>query len=85
MPRVFPRLPPAKPNARRVLALLASSRDGLTQTAVLKHGCTVEQIDELVRAGLATKSIQRILVGHRTIEVARLRITAAGRRTVEPR
>src|SRR5262245_14969802 len=82
MPRVLPRPLRPKPDHHRVLALLASSRDGLTQTAVPKHGCTVEQIDELVSAGLATASTQRIPKGHRTIEVARVKITSEGRRAL---
>jgi hypothetical protein len=82
MPRVLPRPRRPKPDHQRVLALLAPSRDGLTQTAMLKHGCPVEQTDELVRAGLATVSMQRIPVGNRIIEVARARITDAGRRAL---
>ena len=83
MPRILPRPLRPKPDHRRLLALLAPSRVGLTQTAVLKHGCTVEQISELVSAGLASGSTQRIRVGHRTIEVARVKITPEGRRALE--
>src|SRR5262245_53687934 len=81
MPRVLPRAYRPKPDHRRILALLAASRDGLNETALLKHGCTVEQISELVQRGLATMSMQRIPVGNRIIEVARVRITEDGRRT----
>jgi len=65
-----------------VLALLASSVDGLTETAMLKHECTARQISELVQQGLATVSMQRIPVGNRIIEVARVRITEAGRQVL---
>jgi hypothetical protein len=82
MPRVLPRPHRPKPDLRRVLSLLASSRDGLTETAILKHGCTVEQIGELVRTSLATASTQGIRVGRRTIKVTRVRITDAGRRAL---
>jgi hypothetical protein len=82
MLRVLHRPRHLKPDHRRLLALLASSRDGLTETAILKHGCTVDQISELVRARLATASTQRILVGKRTIEVARVQITPEGRRAL---
>jgi hypothetical protein len=43
------------------------------------HGFTIPQMVELVRAGLATATAARVVAGRRTIEVARLRITEAGR------
>jgi hypothetical protein len=77
-----------KPDRRRALELLASSRDGCTEAILLAHGFTIKQIVELVHAGLATAHSQRVIVGRRTIEVARVRITEAGRRalagTVQP-
>jgi hypothetical protein len=84
MLRVLPRPRRPKPDHRRLLALLASSRDGLTETAILKRDCTVDQISELVRARLATASTQRILVGKRPIEVARVKIMPEGRRALRP-
>jgi hypothetical protein len=74
------RLP--KPNRRRALTLLASSRDGCTEAIMMAHGFTVEQLAELVQTGLAIASPQRTLVGRRTVEVVRLRITDAGRRVL---
>jgi DNA-binding PadR family transcriptional regulator len=44
------------------------------------HGFTVEQLVELVRAGLATATAQRVKAGR---EVAVLRITEKGRKAVE--
>ena len=61
---------------RRALALLAGSRDGCTEAMMLSHGFTVEQTAELIRAGLVTAMAERIVMGRRTIEVARVRITA---------
>jgi hypothetical protein len=46
------------------------------------HGFTVEQMAELVRAGLATTTAERVVAGNRTMEVATLRITEAGRRVL---
>jgi len=46
------------------------------------HGFTVAQMVELVRAGLATATAERVVAGSRTIEVARVRITEAGRRAL---
>jgi hypothetical protein len=37
---------------------------------------------ELVNAGLATATAERVVAGSRTIEVARVRITEAGRRAL---
>jgi hypothetical protein len=59
--------------------LLASSRDGCTEAIMLAHGFTIPQMAELVRAGLATATAERVVAGGRTIEVARVRITATGR------
>jgi hypothetical protein len=71
------RLP--KPSRRRALELLASCRDGCTEAILLAHGFTIPQMIELVRTGLATASAERVVAGGRTIEVARVRITEAGR------
>jgi hypothetical protein len=70
------RLP--KPDRRRALELLASCRDGCTESIMVAHGFTIPQMVELVHAGLATVTAERVLAGRRTIEVARLRITEAG-------
>jgi hypothetical protein len=72
----------AKPDRRRVLELLAASRDGVTEALMIAHGFTVEQMVELVRAGLATATGERVVAGKREIEVARVRITAKGRKAL---
>jgi hypothetical protein len=46
---------------------------------MLAHGCTIAQMVELIRAGLATATAECAVAGNRTIEVARVRITDAGR------
>jgi hypothetical protein len=48
------RNPPA--TRRRALELLAGSRDGCTEAIMLAHGFSVEQMVELVRAGLALRA-----------------------------
>jgi hypothetical protein len=70
------------PDRRRALELLAASRDGATEAVMRAHGFTVEQMAELVRAGLATTTAERVVAGNRTMEVATLRITEAGRRVL---
>jgi hypothetical protein len=43
------------------------------------HGFTIEQLVELVRAGLATATSQGVRAGRERMKVAVLRITAEGR------
>jgi hypothetical protein len=49
---------------------------------MLAHGFTIEQMVELIHAGLATAKAERVVAGGRTIEVARVRITEEGRRAL---
>ena len=74
-----------KPDRRRALELLASSPDGCSEAVMLARGFTVEQMVELVHAGLATTNAERGAMGARTIEVARVRITEAGRSALSKR
>jgi hypothetical protein len=46
------------------------------------HGITVDVLVGLVRAGLATAHAERVKAGGQTVEVARVRITDAGRRAL---
>jgi hypothetical protein len=80
MPR--PRRRP-KPDRRHALELLASCRDGCTAAIMLAHGFTVEQMVEVVNAGLASATTERMVASNRTIEVARVRITETGRHMIE--
>jgi hypothetical protein len=79
MPRPLRRHP--KPDRRRALELLASCRDGCTEAIMLTHGFSIDMMVELVNAGLATATAERMVTGNRTIEVARMRITEVGRVT----
>ena len=76
-----PRRNARKPNApairRRALELLASCGDGCTEAIMLAHGFSVEQMVDLVRAGLATAKAERVVAGGRSMQVSRLRITEA--------
>ena len=67
---------------RRAPELLAGSADGCTEALMLVHGFTVAHMVELVRAGLATAHAERMVADSKVIEIARVRITEAGRRTV---
>ena len=74
------RVPPA--TRRRALELLASCRDGCTEAMMLAHGFLIEMMVEIVNAGLAKATAERVVAGSRKMEVARVRITDAGRRAL---
>jgi hypothetical protein len=67
---------------RRALELLAGSRDGCTEAIMLVHGFTVDMLVEMVNAGLATATGERVRAGKREMEVARVKITDAGQRAL---
>jgi hypothetical protein len=72
------RLP--KPNRRRALELLAGSPTGCTEALLFAHG--IKMLVGLIEAGLATASAERVVAGSKTIEIAPVRITGAGRRAI---
>jgi hypothetical protein len=49
---------------------------------MLAHGFTIPQMVELVHAGLAMATGERVVAGRKTIEVTRVRITEAGRQAL---
>ena len=71
-----------KPERRRALELLAASPDGCSEAMMLAHGFTVDFLVELIRTGMATTRIEGVVAGGRAMEVARVRITEAGRRAL---
>jgi hypothetical protein len=83
MPRTGPPRPP-KFYQRRALALLAGcGPGGCTEPAMRMHGFTTYQLAELVRAGFAAATSERV-VGEwqQPLEVKRLTITEAGDRAL---
>jgi hypothetical protein len=75
-------MPTPSRQRRRALKLLAGSTDGCTEAILLAHGFTVDMLAGLIRAGLATAQVERMMAGGRTMEVTRIRITDAGRRAI---
>jgi hypothetical protein len=66
--------------ARRALAILANSPDGANEALlVYGHGFKRQTLAGLVRAGLATVERDLDKTGDKTREVAKMRITQAGR------
>jgi hypothetical protein len=56
-----------KPTRRRALELLASCRDGCTEAIMLARGLSIDMMVELVRAGLATATAERVVAGNRSL------------------
>src|SRR5262247_1640911 len=75
-------MPTPKQQRRQALELLEASIDGCTEAIMLAYGFKTELLVELVNAGLATATIDRMVVGRRRVKVVRMRITAAGRRAL---
>jgi hypothetical protein len=68
---------------RRALAMLANAgQSECTDGFLMAQGFTVDVLASLVRAGLATATPQRVRAGGKLIEVAKVRITDAGRQVV---
>ena len=68
---------------RRALRLLACNPFGVTEAVMLARGFTRRTLAGLVRAELATARHEIVKAGDKTIDVGRVRITAAGRWAVE--
>ena len=68
---------------RCALELIADAPEGVTEALMLAHGFTVPLLADLCIGGLAIATVDRMVAGGRTIEVVRLRITAAGRRVLD--
>jgi hypothetical protein len=67
----------------RALDLLVGClQEGCADAVMLANGVTVDQMVELVRAGLATATPQRVKAGRERMEFATLRITEAGRKAL---
>ena len=78
-----PKPPRVGAEQRRVLALLAGSRDGVkAELLILGHCVSRRVLAGLVRAGLAAAKREVVMAGGKAIEVVRVRITAAGRRAI---
>jgi hypothetical protein len=54
-----------------------------SKAVMIAHGFTVQQMVDLARAGLATAKTERVVAGGRTMQVAQVRITEAGRRALD--
>ena len=68
---------------RRALALLADTPRGCLETVLIDvEGFTVDALAELVRVGYVSLARETVRAGGRKIQVARVRITDAGRRAI---
>ena len=67
----------------RVLRLLAEHPNGCTGAVLLAHGFSLKLLNELIGAGLATASTERMMRGSKSVEILRVKITDAGRRALQ--
>jgi hypothetical protein len=68
--------------ARGALELLAAASPSCPELLLLAHGFKIEMLAGLVREGLATAQPEAVNAGGQSIEVARMKITDAGRRAI---
>lgn len=80
--------PAAGPNMdvehRDALAVLATSRAGMTELLLVARGVSLEALDDLVRAGFAKVGETQRQVGGRVIVVRRFHLTDTGRQRLHP-
>ena len=69
---------PMTADERRLLELLAESANGATDALLQAHGFTLGMMVDVVRAGLATATAERVLAAGRPVESTRVWITDAG-------
>jgi hypothetical protein len=73
-----------KRDERRALALLADTgRNGMTNAILAAHGVTASMVTSLIHDGLAIAMVEQVRAGTRMMEIVRVRITAAGARTIQ--
>ena len=63
---------------RRALELLASCPGGCSDALMQAHGFPAALMVELVREGLATATVERMMAGREPMDVTRVQITEAG-------
>jgi hypothetical protein len=69
---------------RRLLEMLdGAGPRGCPEALILASGFDIELLTGLVRAGLATVATETLRAGDRSIGIANVRITDAGRRALE--
>ena len=68
---------------RRALKLLARDRYGVNKDLLMGHGFSRLVLAGLIAAGLATAEREVVNAGGKTVEVVRVKITAAGREAIE--
>jgi hypothetical protein len=72
-----------KPHQRRAIVLLAGcGAAGCTEAVLLAHGFTADQLAGVMRIGFIAKTTERVIGGGQMFEVAKFKITEAGRQTL---
>jgi hypothetical protein len=78
------RVPELNADQRRALELVSDAgQHGCTGATLLAHGFGIDMLADVIRYGLASAHREPLMsVGQRQIDVARVRITDAGRRAL---
>src|SRR6266849_682937 len=64
------RKPGLSADRRRALALLAGSADGCTEAIMLAHSFTLALLVDIIRDGLATGTVERVMADRRAMEIS---------------
>ena len=62
---------------------LEATRRSLNKDFLLAHGFKSYRLVELINAGLASVTTERVIAGDRAIQVTRVQITDAGRQALD--
>ena len=73
---------PRPPRVRALELLAGYGVEGCSEALMLAHGFTTDLLVELICAGLAGATRERVIAGTRNMEATKLRITEAGRRAL---
>jgi hypothetical protein len=75
-------MPKLADHHRRTLEMLVDAPNGLSESALLGHDVSIEDIVDLGKYGLATAKRERLIIGGMPVEITRLYITKAGRQAL---
>jgi hypothetical protein len=59
--------------------LARAGQNGPTRSLLIANGLSLPMINAIVNQGLATLTYEKVVVGSKSIEVAKMQITEAGR------
>jgi hypothetical protein len=73
----------SKEQRQALTMLLEAGPNGYTDATLLAHGFKIELLIGLARDGFTATAFERVTEGRLTVDVARIKITDAGRRAIQ--